>query len=126
MLRNNAAYIGSQNQRYDSKKLQKLQQLNQQSSTELDEENWAFRIWLKVESDLDDDQLMPVVLRLAKEITAQIDCTTCANCCRVLAPPGTGSARAAISSRESVSRNVYPEMQHSWKQTSSAPSATAW
>ena len=53
---------------------------------ELQDENWAFRAWMKSEIDLDDEQLMSVVQSLAEDVTAQIDCTTCANCCQVLAP----------------------------------------
>ena len=46
------------------------------------DENWAFRNWIKMEFDFDDERLMSVVRELADEITAQIDCTQCANCCR--------------------------------------------
>ena len=48
------------------------------------DENWAFRAWIKAEFGFDDPRLMPVVIRLAEEITAQIDCTACGNCCRQL------------------------------------------
>ena len=54
---------------------------------ELNDENWAFRAWIKAHPDLNDEQLMAVVRRVAEVITPQIDCTTCANCCRLLAPP---------------------------------------
>jgi len=53
---------------------------------ELQDENWAFRAWIRSNYDLDDEQLMSVVHGLAEEVTAQIDCTACANCCQVLAP----------------------------------------
>jgi Fe-S-cluster containining protein len=53
---------------------------------ELQDENWAFRAWIKSNFDLDDEQLMSVVQWLAEDVTAQIDCTACANCCQVLAP----------------------------------------
>ena len=49
---------------------------------EREDENWAFRDWIKVEFGFDDERLMSVVRELADEITAQIDCTQCANCCR--------------------------------------------
>ena len=49
---------------------------------EREDENWAFRDWIKLEFDFDDERLMSVVPQLADEITAQIDCTQCANCCR--------------------------------------------
>ncbi len=51
----------------------------------LQDENWAFRAWIKSNFDLDDEQLMSIVHGLAEEVTAQIDCTACANCCQVLA-----------------------------------------
>mgnify|MGYP001823607392 CR=1 FL=1 len=53
---------------------------------EVHDENWAFRAWLKFSSDLDEEQLMSSVHWLAEDVTAQIDCTTCANCCQVLSP----------------------------------------
>jgi Fe-S-cluster containining protein len=49
---------------------------------EREEENWEFRGWIKMEFGFDDERLMSVVRELADEITAQIDCTQCANCCR--------------------------------------------
>lgn len=52
---------------------------------EREDENWAFRDWIKLEFGFDDDRLMSVVNELTEEITAQIDCTECANCCRVTA-----------------------------------------
>jgi Fe-S-cluster containining protein len=58
----------------------------QRLAEELQGENWTFRAWIKSGFDLDDEQLMSIVQWLAKEVTDQIDCTTCANCCQVLAP----------------------------------------
>lgn len=52
---------------------------------EREDENWAFRDWIKMEFGFDDERLMSVVRGLADSITAQIDCTQCANCCRVTA-----------------------------------------
>ena len=49
---------------------------------EREDENWEFRNWIKLEFGFDDERLMSVVRQLADEITAQIDCTQCANCCR--------------------------------------------
>lgn len=51
---------------------------------ELQDENWKFRAWIKANFDVDDEQLMSVVQWLTEDVTAQIDCKTCANCCRVL------------------------------------------
>jgi Fe-S-cluster containining protein len=49
---------------------------------EREEENWAFRNWIKLEFGFDDERLMSVVRELADAVTGQIDCTQCANCCR--------------------------------------------
>ena len=49
-----------------------------------DDENWEFRTFLKThESKVHLDQL---VHRLHDEIASQIDCTSCANCCREVMP----------------------------------------
>jgi Fe-S-cluster containining protein len=53
---------------------------------DLEDENWAFRSWLKSRCELDDDQLMAVVHRLTEDVTSRTDCTACANCCRKLSP----------------------------------------
>ncbi|MGC9399153.1 MAG: YkgJ family cysteine cluster protein [Anaerolineae bacterium] len=58
---------------------QKVKQL----ATVREDENWAFRNWIKLEFGFDDERLMSVVNALTEESTAQIDCTQCANCCRV-------------------------------------------
>jgi Fe-S-cluster containining protein len=50
---------------------------------EREDENWDFRNWIKREFGFDDERLMAVVRDLADQITADIDCTQCANCCRV-------------------------------------------
>jgi Fe-S-cluster containining protein len=59
----------------------------QRLAENLEDENWAFRSWIKASFDINDRQLMSVVSWLAREVTARIDCTTCGNCCQVLAPP---------------------------------------
>ena len=58
----------------------------QRLAEEIQDENWAFRAWIKSNFDLDEEQLMSVVQWLAEDVTAQIACTTCANCCQVLSP----------------------------------------
>ena len=50
-----------------------------------DDENWAFRSYLKVH-DIENDELDKIVHRLNEEISAQIDCTQCGNCCREIRP----------------------------------------
>jgi Fe-S-cluster containining protein len=53
-------------------------------AVQLEDENWAFRTWLKGGYGYDDERLMGVVSELTAHVSAQIDCTTCANCCRKL------------------------------------------
>lgn len=48
-----------------------------------DDENWAFRTYLKGNWGRDID---PIVHRLYEEVSAQIDCTTCGNCCKGMSP----------------------------------------
>ena len=45
------------------------------------DENFDFRSWLKMQ---DTDKVDKIVHQLNQKYSAQIDCTTCANCCFVL------------------------------------------
>jgi Fe-S-cluster containining protein len=54
-------------------------------SEALAEETWAFYRYLK-ESDLSPEEIDAVVHRLYREISAQIECSTCLNCCKQLSP----------------------------------------
>jgi len=53
----------------------------EQLSQERDDENWAFRSWLKQYAPGDIDHL---VKALSQKYSALIDCKECANCCRSL------------------------------------------
>lgn len=48
-----------------------------------EEDNWRFRSFLKG-IDLDDEYLDAMVHKHYKAVSDQIDCTSCANCCREL------------------------------------------
>lgn len=61
--------------------LRKIELLSQQ----LEDENWRFRCYLKA-SDLPTARIDALVRRLHQESAAQIDCTSCGNCCRVMQP----------------------------------------
>ncbi len=50
-------------------------------ATEREEENYDFRSFLKGK---DDKKVDAIVHRLNEDISAQIDCTQCGNCCRSL------------------------------------------
>ena len=49
------------------------------------DENWKFRAFLKA-LDVEDTRLDALVHTLYRDIAAQIDCSACANCCKVLLP----------------------------------------
>ncbi|MDY6986898.1 MAG: YkgJ family cysteine cluster protein [Thermodesulfobacteriota bacterium] len=52
-----------------------------QLSEERHDENWQFRAFLKG-SDTPSRKIDRMVHRLYEEVSSQIDCTTCANCCK--------------------------------------------
>jgi len=57
------------------------------------EENRKFRYFLKAILEWDDEKLDALVHALAREVTRAVDCTACANCCRVM---GIGVIEADI------------------------------
>jgi Fe-S-cluster containining protein len=57
----------------------------QKLSEKKHEENWDFRAFLKG-YDADPEEIDKIVHELYDTISAQIDCTTCANCCRKALP----------------------------------------
>lgn len=50
-----------------------------------EDENWKFRSYLKG-LDLEIEVLDKIVHEINDEVTSQIDCTKCANCCKVVYP----------------------------------------
>ena len=50
-----------------------------------EDENWEFRSFLKG-YDIEIDELDSIVHRLFEEVSRQIDCTSCGNCCREISP----------------------------------------
>lgn len=50
-----------------------------------DDENWEFRNFLK-QIDMDGDVLDRLVHHITAEVSAQIDCTKCGNCCKQIPP----------------------------------------
>jgi Fe-S-cluster containining protein len=57
-----------------------------QLSKQRDKANWRFRTYVKVDLPHTTEELDAHVHAVAKEVTAKIDCTACANCCRKLNP----------------------------------------
>jgi len=58
-----------------------IEKLSQQRESE----NWDFRCFLKG-SDLSVSKIDSIVKELYREVSAQIDCTKCGNCCKVIQP----------------------------------------
>ena len=54
-------------------------------AAEREDENWEFRAFLK-QLDMTPEAIDVFVHRITAEVTAQIDCTKCANCCRQIRP----------------------------------------
>lgn len=54
-------------------------------SREREDANWAFRSFLK-RSGLSDTKIDATVNDLYREVSAQVDCTQCANCCKAIRP----------------------------------------
>ena len=61
--------------------LKKIKQLGKKK----DRENWEFRSFLKF-IDLEMEELDSIVHSIYKEVSLQIDCTKCANCCIEMKP----------------------------------------
>jgi Fe-S-cluster containining protein len=54
-------------------------------SHEKEEENWGFRSFLK-SCEIPSKKIDSIVQRLYKEVSSQIDCLSCGNCCREISP----------------------------------------
>lgn len=50
-----------------------------------EDENWKFRSYLKG-LDIEEEELDKIVHKINDDVTSQIDCTKCANCCKVFDP----------------------------------------
>jgi Fe-S-cluster containining protein len=54
-------------------------------ASEKEEENWEFRSFLK-QIDMDVEELDAIVHQITAEVTSQIDCMECGNCCKNVRP----------------------------------------
>ncbi len=57
----------------------------EQLAEENEDENWAFRSFLK-QLDISPKELDAIVHQINDEVSAQIDCTACGNCCQRIKP----------------------------------------
>lgn len=51
-----------------------------------EDENWRFRRFVKLECELDSEEMDARVFETTRCVWAGIDCTACANCCREVRP----------------------------------------
>ncbi len=57
----------------------------EKATKEKDDENWAFRAYLK-QLDMGSKELDALVHQITADVSSQIDCTKCANCCKQIRP----------------------------------------
>jgi hypothetical protein len=50
-----------------------------------DDENWMFRSYLKA-SNYSSQEIDAIIRKLYQQVVSEIDCKTCANCCRTITP----------------------------------------
>jgi len=64
---------------FTGKEIDNIKKLSEEKS----DENWKFRTFLK---GCDEKKIDRIVHRLYREISSEIDCNACANCCREISP----------------------------------------
>ena len=69
-----------------------------------EDENFDFRVFLK---GLDFEYVDRIVHRLNEQITSQIDCEQCSNCCKSLRPCLTESELNKLSQLDNLTPNEY-------------------
>jgi hypothetical protein len=57
----------------------------EQMGRKKDDENWDFRTYLK-QLDIASEELDAIVHQITAEVSLQIDCTECGNCCKQVRP----------------------------------------
>lgn len=70
-------------------------------------EDFRFRVKLKGHIDLSDKELDAIVRETADEIWKQIDCTTCANCCKTLQVVVDNKDIARLAARFNLSPRAF-------------------
>jgi uncharacterized protein len=83
----------------DLKRIEKL-------ARDREKANWAFRSFLKA-SDWSTNKVDITVHQFYREVSSQIECTSCANCCRKLQPLLTRADVNRLSKAEGLSINRF-------------------
>ena len=74
---------------------------------EANDENWEFRAFLKGELEWDGDVLDAYVYKIAREVSDQIDCTACGNCCRITGTGVNGDEIAGLARHMRMSTSAF-------------------
>ena len=75
-------------------------------ATQKEDENWRFRGFVK-SSNLDPDEMDRQVFETTRRVWADIDCTTCANCCREVRPTFSQVDVSRLAARLGVSQQKF-------------------
>ena len=67
-----------------------------------EDENWAFRKFLKFYDDLSDEQIDKLVYDTADAVAANIECTSCGQCCKQLKPTLTAEDQQRLAKKLKV------------------------
>ncbi len=74
-----------------------------------EDENWKFREFLKMQCDLESDQIDQLVFETTRRVWAGIDCTACANCCREMHPSFSEEEVDRLARRLGMERQQFIE-----------------
>ena len=88
-----------------------------------EDENFDFRQFLKNRCDLESDEIDQQVVEITRRVWANIDCTTCANCCREVTPTFSEKEVDRVAHRLGIERQ---ELIDTYLERSEADSENPW
>ena len=74
-----------------------------------EDDNWKFRCFLKRRCDLPSEEIDALFQRFSEDVTREIDCTECANCCRKVSPLLNSKDVETLAALLGLSRGVFCE-----------------
>lgn len=72
-----------------------------------EDENWRFRQFLKEQCHLDSSAVDEKAFEATKRVWAEIDCTTCANCCRDVKPTFSEAEVGRLAERMGIAQQQF-------------------
>jgi uncharacterized protein len=76
---------------------------------EKQDENWRFRQFLKGQCALEPDEVDSQVFETTRRVWAEIECTSCANCCREVTPSFSEMEVSRLAQRLGIERREFIE-----------------